>query len=299
MNVHNKIKKFFPEVIWIQASIHEFQSFIEYNIEKIKPKFIENPKDAFNYIKKIKYEKTDIVLGDIKSAKEFFEILKSHISELSIIPRIFIKSDKTFINSQNNFLDYPLFHSDLIENSIRKICKLLNQKDELFADNIPLIEMRPDDKMFSFEYLVDKINLKLPLYYKFLVKIPTDNEIKRFNKFLKNKPYKLNQDNNKFNQNQEFTYLMEQIDRIEKIPLKIPFPLLVKYWLRIYSFETKFYSEMNYTFLKKKYGRTDYDVYVRALYNGFEFIPFFFKENLYRGAFISNEEIKTMKECLK
>ena len=158
--------------------------------------------------------------------------------------------------------------------------------------------MNYDEKIFSFEYLDGPKKLKLAFCYRKLVKKPDDNEIKRFNKFLKDKPYKYNFDNNQYNENENFIYLLRQISRIEELNLSIPFPLLVKYWLRIYSFETKFYSEMNYTLLSNT-GPSPFDIYIRALYHGFDFIPFFFKENLYRGAIISNQELNVMKQSLK
>ena len=40
----------------------------------------------------------------------------------------------------------------------------------------------------------------------------------------------------------------------------IPIPILVKYWVRLYTLESKFYGEMNYTLIKKL--NNDFDIYI-------------------------------------
>ena len=283
-------------VIFIQSLDNKSKELIKSKIKNRDIYFYQDINEAYNTIKSIHFEKTDIIFFKKNEAKEFFKKLDSNCKELSVIPRIIInnKSNEKY-ESYSEFLNYPLFNKNIFENSLNKIIEKINQEDKLTAFDVPSIQMDYNEKIFTFEYLKDPINLKLPLYFNNLIKKPTEIEKKNFNKFLRKY---LKQDNNPYNEIEQFKYLFSQISRIEDLNLRIPFPLLVKYWLRIYSFETKFYSEMNYALLSKK-GTQNYDIYIRALYHGFDFIPFFFKENLYRGAMISNKELDTMKQSLK
>ena len=79
----------------------------------------------------------------------------------------------------------------------------------------------------------------------------------------------------------------------------IPIPILVKYWVRLYTLESKFYGEMNYTLIKKL--NNDFDIYIRVLYQGLKIkaIKPLIDYDLYRGSIIKLKEINYIKESLK
>jgi len=79
----------------------------------------------------------------------------------------------------------------------------------------------------------------------------------------------------------------------------IPIPILVKYWVILYTLESKFYGEMNYTLIKKL--NNDFDIYIRVLYQGLKIkaIKPLIDYDLYRGSIIKLKEINYIKESLK
>ena len=70
-----------------------------------------------------------------------------------------------------------------------------------------------------------------------------------------------------------------------------PISLRIKYWLRAYTFETKFYKDMNSDLIKDNIK--PYIPYIQLLYSGLKLNNFDFSyiKDLYRGALIKKEEI--------
>lgn len=92
------------------------------------------------------------------------------------------------------------------------------------------------------------------------------------------------------------------------INVEIPLKILVKYWIRAYIAETKFYKNMNFLLLERKLedkednsnDSTDFDIFIRVLYKGLlnkSNNPLIDK-NLYRRSIIKKEELEYIKDSL-
>ena len=78
-----------------------------------------------------------------------------------------------------------------------------------------------------------------------------------------------------------------------------PISLRIKYWLRAYTLETKFYRDMNMDLMKDKIK--PYIPYIQLLYAGLKLNNFNYSytNNLYRGAMIKIEEIKKLSKYME
>ena len=85
---------------------------------------------------------------------------------LSVIPRIHIVCERNEnYESYSEFPKYPLFNKNIIVDSIKDMIKNINKENKLEENHYPPIQMDYNEKIFTFEYLDNIINLKLPLYY--------------------------------------------------------------------------------------------------------------------------------------
>ena len=86
--------------------------------------------------------------------------------------------------------------------------------------------------------------------------------------------------------------MKELIFQIYKV--KCPISLRIKYWLRAYTLETKFYKNMNSDLMKENIQY--YIPYIKLLYFGLKQnnFDFSYTRNLYRGALIEKKEIENL-----
>ena len=80
----------------------------------------------------------------------------------------------------------------------------------------------------------------------------------------------------------------------------IPDHMVAKYWGKLYTLETPFYSNINNSLMKLE--NNDYNTFIHVFYSGFRNLSFQFKGNeagnkqlLYRGSYIFNEEKDKIK----
>ena len=140
------------------------------------------------------------------------------------------------------------------------------------------IEKTSYDGCITFEYIYNQSQLLLPFLYNELrqkVKV-SDNEIQLFKNFLL-----INHREEKIvNMILPMLYIKE-----------IPHDIITKYFLRIYTEKTPFYSEMN-KLLMKQYGKY-YKTYIDVMYEGIlnNSISISEDDYLYRGSKMSKKEI--------
>ena len=134
---------------------------------------------------------------------------------------------------------------------------------------------------FSFQIIDNKKDLIGPVYLSDLIIKPYKLEYEMFDKYLID------------NYGDKMNELIAQIYKID-----CPDSLRIKYWLRAYTLETKFYNDLNFDLMK---GQTKlYLPYIKLLYLGLKnnCIKVNVSNDLYRGALINKEEIKNLKNHL-
>ena len=284
----------FPKenLIWLDKNINSEENLHYQNIivESNKFKFyaFTSVAESIEQIKKIKFEKTYIVISGSLS-KEFFYEFEKIINEILLCPKIIIfTSKKSFNLIKKNILNldnFSFFDINLIFDNFSFYNNLILTENIYKPINVPPINSKDYENCFTFEYVNGLNDLILPLTFKEFVEIPTKNEILEFNEFLLDKYQK---------SSRELKDLISQL----LVDINIPLQILVKYWIRAYTIQSNFYGEINYILIKKL--NNDFDIYIRVLYQGLKMkaIKPLINVELYRGSLIKLKEVNYIKESL-
>ena len=245
-------------LVWLDSSVND-----KYNKEKkeIKKK-IENIElitctkvsECITEILKIICKKS-IIMVSAKLAKSLFNKIDENIDKLSIIPRVIIFTSKKTMDSikknPKEFQNFPFFKKDLVITQLGVLVKEL-QKEIKYEPKIGMKTIN-FNKYFKFD-IVNSINdLVIPIKFSNAITKPSSQEIEKFNKFLL--------DN--FSSNPHIKYLIEQTIEYKNIP----FQIIVKYWLRVYSIDSQFINEMNNSLNIKDSNSEMYNIFVRCIYS--------------------------------
>ena len=267
-------------LIWLDAQVKNVEN--EYyqeeilNLNRFELFTFTKIKDCISKLKEIEFKKTYIIISGSLSTDFFIEFEKI-INEIKICPIIIIfTSPKTLNLIKKNIISldkFSLFDINLVFDDFYKVRSQLLLKDLYQPHYIAPNKYDEKNTCFSFEYINELKDLILPLTFIEFMEIPNKMEIIDFNQYLLDK----------YSNKSQMKNLIEQL----LIDVKIPFQILVKYWIRAYTFETLFYKEMNYSLLTR-IGNDDYDIYIRTLYQGLSTnaIKPLIDETLYRGAVI-------------
>ena len=279
-------------VIWIDPEIdnEEFRTYIEelrtYN--SLKVDLFNNIEQAIEYMKEITFQETKIIVnGGLYD--EFVKSFKENIRHMYFAPKIivftsnkeaFIEKNKNYQNNEDKFYKFGG-----VTNTFNKIKRFLRSE----LDNLMEIENKPkkfneiDEINLSVEYIDTKEKLMLPIFFKAIIdEIPNDNN-KKFISFLF-KTYS--------NDNDELKKLLYTIEPMTDIPYEI----LSKYYLRIYSVSSNFHKDVSKNlYLNKSKGLLPY---IKTLYEGIKLksLPLISENQLYCGVAVSDENIKKKKK---
>ena len=282
-------------VIWIDPEIdnEEFRTYIEelrtYN--SLKVDLFNNIEQAIEYMKEITFQETKIIVnGGLYD--EFVKSFKENIRHMYFAPKIivftsnkeaFIEKNKNYQNNEDKFYKFGG-----VTNTFNKIKRFLRSE----LDNLMEIENKPkkfneiDEINLSVEYIDTKEKLMLPIFFKAIIdEIPNDNN-KKFISFLF-KTYS--------NDNDELKKLLYTIEPMTDIPYEI----LSKYYLRIYSVSSNFHKDVSKNlYLNKSKGLLPY---IKTLYEGIKLksLPLISENQLYCGVAVSDENIKKIKKNIK
>jgi hypothetical protein len=234
---------------------------------------------------------------------------KKNINNIYIIPKITI-----FTGNKANFLNYnkdhkenmniindPFYNFGNINQNYENIKEFLLKK--LPNENKPVNsnetnEIKPilkdirikeklgvnNDIQLTFEYIDCIEKLELPLLYQSIINLIKIDKIENYNEYLYSKYSKENN-------------LIELLNDIIKVP-NIPIELLCKYYIRLYTMDSNFYKNINNDLRNKK--RENYLPFIKILYEGLKLTALKISSNiiLYRGSYISIDEIKKIKVYL-
>jgi len=170
--------------------------------------------------------------------------------------------------------------------------------DELLKDikekkNGPNISIKPRLKeklnyegTLTFEYLGNEEDLLAPALYKDIItnEKTTKEDCKNFYKYILS-----------FG-DPEINKLIKNLNLFEYIP----FQILSKYWVRLYTIESQFYKVLNNDLMKSKLN-FHYKTFIKMMYIGISInsIKSFPGKLLYRGSSINKSEIQKVKEYNK
>ena len=237
-----------------------------------------NVKEALMYLQTIKFKLTYIIISG-SLFLEYIYLFKNIENNISTAPKLIIFTSE----STKEKLKYV----KEIKNSFYNIGGLAIYFEEveaflnknIFGKELDFVRPLRRDKIqtggdFSFQIIENKDDLIGPINLNDLIIKPNRAEFKAFDKYLID------------NYGDIMNELISQIFGVDCLD-----PLRIKYWLRAYTLETKFYKDMNNDLMKEKSKL--YLPYIKLLYSGLKSnsIKVNISNDLYRGALISKKEL--------
>ena len=294
-------------VIWIDENYENEENSLYLNdLRKNKNlliKCFKKVEDGIKYIKKIKFEETNIVISGALYF-EFINEFKNNLKSFNVIPKIiiFTESKINFIkynNSYNNYKEYSFYNFGGIQIIYSDVKNFILNSNNNNISNTEKIEfsilnnndislkksLKEEEGNLTFEYIDCKEKLLYPTLYQSLIGEIKLHQINIYTELLYNK-YKNNNNINK---------LLNSIRNI----LDIPIELISKYYIRLFTAESDFYKNINKDLRENK--KDNYLTYIKVLYEGIKTKSLLLASNniLYRGTILLNKEIEKIKEYLK
>lgn len=291
-----KAREIINRLVWIDAKVNNSENTGYQN--KLKAKYglkietYDKAGDGIRALEKIQFESIFVITsGSIYP--EFFGYMQRTFSELRVIPFsiIFTSSTKNFIEKHKfdqigKLYNKTFFNRGGVVDIFDGVVEFIN---EIYSklDSFPTINKYKGvfTKNYSGLIVFEKVlnSLTLPRFYEeiYYNKHIDYNELNNFTIFfLKN-----------FCSNKDVEKLLKPLLLFKEVPEEI----ISKYWARIYTYETPFYSIMNKALMKKEY--TIFEVYIKLLYKGLVLNSYRpkFGAKLIRGTKLEKTEINYLK----
>ena len=275
-------------IIWISKNEDKIIDFLKTFESSSFYKCYHFPsiEEAISKIKTFRFDETFIIVnGNLYI--QFIEQFQNNLKDLYIVPKIIIFTDnkEEFINKNNEYkkiINHPFYNSGGIKSNFDEISNFISNpicERKIISNNY-------DDKQLVFEYIDSKEQLLLPMLYKTLLDVVSNDKIDSFNQYLFNKYY---------NKSSSLDILLNSIKSVSEIPIE----LLSKYYTRIYTEENSyFYGDLNKDLRENK--RNNYLSFIKVLYEGVKIqsLPISSDKILYRGSLLSKVEIEKIKKYL-
>ena len=272
-------------IIWLDPNIFGeenksyYDELMSSNTYIVRVKTVE---EALEEIYKIIFQDVFIIVSGSLFI-QFYNQFKANLYKICIVPKIVI-----FTANANEFLDSlggyqsiigdNFFNIGGVKNNIGQVKKFI--KDYSNKKNASPIKIDQENYL-NFDYIDSKEKLVLPLFYKHLIKFKeSDNQ---FYNFLHK---------NYYNKSNEITRFLNSINNLSDIPIEV----LSKYYVRIFTENSAFYSDLNQSL--REGNRDNYLSYIKVLYEGIRLkaLPYSSDNILYRGAQLPNKEISKIVE---
>ena len=278
------------DYIWIDSNIKNEENLVySYNLLKKYPNIalFQEVEKALKFFIRIKFHITCIIVSG-SLFPEFLYKLKKMVHRISSVPKIIIftsESTKPKIETMSIINDSFYNNGGIVLNFEEVLSFLKNNimKIKLNYDRRLKRQKMETGAEFSFELLDNKRNNFIGiLYLARLFNEPTQKQCKLFDEYLIN----------------NYGDIMKELI-LQLYNVNCPISLRIKYWLRAYTLETKFYKDMNSDLMKGKIK--PYIPYIQLLYAGLKLNNFNFSytNDLFRGALIEIEEVEKLSKYLK
>ena len=278
------------KIFWIDENINNKEN-IQYRKELeflgfSEVKIYDNVFEAFLEIKEVEWQAPYIIING-KLYNEFVKRLKENLKDIYLVPKIIIfTKDKENIEKNQDFKKY---NKDQFYNLGGIALTFDEVKNFLQVPNQNKLLIKEDEGPLSFEYIDCLEKLALPLFYKTLIEISSNDKIGDFINIIYNKYSK---------DSKKLEKLLSPIKNITNIPIEV----LSKYYARIYTSDAET-NKSFHTILNKDLREDKKEMYlpfIKALYEGVKLksLPLASSKELYRGCLLLNEEIKKIKDYL-
>ena len=225
--------------------------------------------------KSLVFRETIIIISG-RLFHEFYKKFNHNINEIKIAPIVVV-----FCIEKEKFIDNLRFNDININKFSFNESFVFTQTTEL-SNFINGIKEEKED--INFDEVRNIYELIIPCYYPYLIEDVTQTEI------------------NFYNQNIIYNYHEEKKETENRIKTMIKSlkrsnfdykALISKYWLRIYTIQSTFFSQMNKTLREQKENRIDYEPLIKICYEGVrkKYLNYVIDTKLYRGQKISKKEL--------
>jgi len=240
------------KVIWIHYNKfknlnEEFQSLLSKRNLEFKEAF--DVKSGIEEIKSIKFKCVYVIISG-SMFTEFIKLFKENLNQIFCIPIITMFTMQRKHCLEYEYANHPFYNPGGVHVQYDEIIQTFIKFDSLVKKKIEKNIISPvyNNECFSFEKIDSIPKLYFPFIYSKLIEKIEDEEINEFNENI------LKYDNKKI------TELIYPLIFLKQIPVEI----LVKFWLRIYTLETDFYSNMNCKLMKLK-GK-EFETFIKLMY---------------------------------
>ena len=275
------------KIIWISGSIDSEENKIYRdelkNHKEIDLECFKSIEPAIKTFKKIKFQNTIIITGG-GIYPDFYKEFKKNQENILFIPKIiiFTSNARQYLSDNRNILPLkdPFYNSGEVTDSWDKVKKFIESS---MNSNSPNLGGNNDEK-FQYEYIKDKNDLILPLFYPDYIGDCEEEDIKSFNQriFLKYKDIP------------SMEFIFSQLSSSGNIPIN----LLCKFWIRAYSIHNLFCKDMNENLLIGRYE--DNAPFIKKLYKSVNKNVFKTeKGKLYKGIIVEEEKWKNLLDRFK
>ena len=186
---------------------------------------LENVDNAINYMKKIKFEETKVIIIDTLFS-EFITSFKENLLDMYFAPKIIILSNDKFIESNKNYQDKnnEFYKYGGVVNNFEDIKKFIEKNDKQILEEVSISEKinNTNEIQLTFEYIDCKEKLMLPLFFKALIDKKVNDHSKKYNDKLYNQ-YS--------DEKTELKLLLGSIKSLNNIPIEI----LSKFYAKLYT----------------------------------------------------------------
>ena len=273
--------------IWIDPEIENEENKFHYEHifkeKKIDCKKFDNIDNAFNYIKEENnFFKEIIIIISGKLFNNFYHKITQNIKLLKFSPTIMIFTKKKNMCINQLKMNNIYYNNDLFDAKM-----IITRPKEIndFIENNFVIEQQE----LTFDIIEDLEQLIIPNYYTYLLENVSKSEINYFNDYLI-RNFLMHIDLTKEGKYRkgikEMSKLINQI-KYKKLPKEI----LIKYWIRIYSLNTKYFYNINKSLRYKDEQAYFYYPFIKLCYEGIKknFIQSYTKI-IYRYSLINKKE---------
>ena len=297
LNSQNNQKIKSPKLIWADYNItgkenSKYKNELNNLVNLIECKDIEQ---GLNEIKKIKFERVMVMFSKTMFS-EFIPLFEKEKGNIFCTLNIIVftkKNNKSYIedicNKNKDISLGYIFNKVNVFDKFKEIKEfIIKEKEGKKTSSFHLEQIDDnnkiyyDEKMDAFIEIENFEELILPLYFHKIIEPLTIEEIHNFNYYL----------STSYNETKN---LISQFENIAEMPIEI----VCKYWARIYTLNKgKFYANLNNGLREKKFKL--FLPFIKMMYEGIKKKVFKSITNvkLYSGGFISNLELKTLRDNL-
>ena len=277
------------KVLWLDPYIDQDEDGEELKkvLKELKIDLYTKIMDVINYLKITEYEIIRIFINKA-IYDEFLKYLKMYLFNIISFPQAAVLTDNeeeaNQKNNENQSGDKMYFYFGNKGNKLENVKNLLKAQQKMKEPETKKRDMFNLNTQLTFEYINSKENLMLPLFFKSLIENAESDNIYEYTREL----FKI--------YCQQNLAIQTTVDSIEE---NISIEELSKYYAKLYSIESGFYSDINKSLRMNQSKK--YIPFIKVLYEGVKLksLPLATDTMLYRGAVIGKDEIAKIKDYLK